>query len=185
LKLLEGKVAVVTGGTRGAGRGIAVSLGEAGATVYVTGRSVRGNLSSMGRPETIEETAEMINARGGVGIPVRVDHTVEEEVHALFDRVRKEQNGRLDILVNDIWGGDPLTEWGVPFWEHSLENGLLMQKCAVHTHIYQPLWHAAHGRTRTRTDHRSNGRHGLSISRESLLQLGQNLGHPLGRGHGG
>jgi NAD(P)-dependent dehydrogenase (short-subunit alcohol dehydrogenase family) len=81
---LKGKVAVVAGGTRGAGRGIAVSLGEAGATVYVTGRSIRGNTT--GRPETIEETADMIAERGGIGIPVRVDHTVEGEVAALFER---------------------------------------------------------------------------------------------------
>lgn len=132
---LKGKVAVVAGATRGAGRGIAVKLGEAGATVYVTGRSVRGGASDMARPETIEETAEMVAARGGVGIPVRVDHTVEAEVKALFERVRQEQDGRLDVLVNDIWGGDPLTEWGKPFWEHSLANGLLMQQRAVHSHM--------------------------------------------------
>lgn len=132
---LQGKVAVVAGATRGAGRAIAIQLGEAGATVYVTGRSVRGNLSAMGRSETIEETAELVTARGGVGIPVRVDHTVEEDVVKLFEQVRQEQDGRLDLLVNDVWGGDPLTEWGKPFWEHSLDKGLLMQKQAVHSHI--------------------------------------------------
>ncbi len=134
-KTLEGKIAVVAGGTRGAGRAIAVTLGEAGATVYVTGRSERGNLSDMGRQETIEETAEMVTARGGTGIPVRVDHTVEDEVRALFERVRQEQDGRLDILVNDVWGGDPLTDWDKRFWEHSLPDGLLMQRRAVHSHI--------------------------------------------------
>lgn len=132
---LNGTVAVVAGATRGAGRGIAVMLGEAGATVYVTGRSVRGNPSNMQRPETIDETAEMVTARGGRGIPVRVDHTVETEVAALFERVKREQEGRLDILVNDIWGGDPLTGWGKPFWEDSLSNGFLMQRQAVHSHI--------------------------------------------------
>jgi NAD(P)-dependent dehydrogenase (short-subunit alcohol dehydrogenase family) len=115
-KRLSGKVCVVAGATRGAGRGIATMLGEEGATVYVTGRSVRGQLSGMG-PETIEETAEIINKLGGVGIPVRVDHTVEEEVKALFEQVRHEQAGQLDVLVNDVWGGDSLTVCEKPFWE--------------------------------------------------------------------
>jgi len=86
------------------------------------------------RPETIEETAEMVNTYGGVGIPVQADHTVEAQVQALFERIRTEQ-GRLDILVNDIWGGDELTEWGTPFWELSLDKGLLMLQRAVQTHI--------------------------------------------------
>jgi NAD(P)-dependent dehydrogenase (short-subunit alcohol dehydrogenase family) len=133
MKSLEGQVAVVTGATRGAGRGIAVELGAVGATVYCTGRSVRGNTT--GRPETIEETAEMVAAEGGVGIPVRVDHTDEAQVKALFERVAVEQGGRLDLLVNDVWGGDELTEWNTPFWKHSLKNGLLMQERAVHSHI--------------------------------------------------
>ncbi|MFK7691760.1 SDR family oxidoreductase [Paenibacillus sp. HJGM_3] len=132
---LTGKVAVVAGATRGAGRGIATMLGEAGATVYVTGRSVRGNPATEGRTETIEETAELVTSIGGQGIAVRVDHTVEAEVQALFERVMREQGGQLDILVNDIWGGDALSEWGKPFWEHSLANGLLMQQRAVHTHM--------------------------------------------------
>lgn len=135
MKPLARKVAVVAGGTRGAGRGIAIALGEAGATVYVTGRSVRGRASDMGRPETIEETAEMVTAAGGEGIAVRVDHTREEEVRALFERVKAERNGQLDLLVNDIWGGDPLMEWGKPFWEHVLSDGLLMQERAVRTHL--------------------------------------------------
>lgn len=135
MKPLEGKVAVVAGGTRGAGRGIAMMLGEAGATVYVTGRSTKGNLSSMGRTETIEETAELVTKHGGKGIPVRVDHTIEENIQALFTKIDKEQNGQLDILVNDVWGGDPLAEWGTPFWEHNLQNGLLMQQRAVHSHM--------------------------------------------------
>ncbi|OPA73879.1 short-chain dehydrogenase [Paenibacillus selenitireducens] len=135
VRSLEGKIAVVAGGTRGAGRGIAVALGAAGATVYVTGRSVRGQASDMNRKETIEDTVDIIHTNGGVGIPVRVDHTVESEVRELFERIRQEQQGRLDILVNDVWGGDPLCEWTKPFWEHSLSNGWLMQERAVHSHI--------------------------------------------------
>lgn len=141
---LKGNVAVVAGATRGAGRGIACMLGEAGATVYCTGRSTRAtrparNQSAspfklQSRPETIEETAEMVTDYGGVGIPVRVDHTVEDEVGALFERVSAEQ-GRLDLLVNDVWGGDELTEWGQPFWELSLDKGWLMQERAVYSHI--------------------------------------------------
>lgn len=109
-------------------------LGEAGATVYCTGRSVRGKPATGNRPETIEETAEMVTARGGAGIHAQVDHTVQEQVKVLFERVEDEQ-GRLDILVNDIWGGDELTEWGKPFWKLNLAKGLLMQERAVHSHI--------------------------------------------------
>lgn len=114
---LQGKVAVVTGASRGAGRGIALVLGEAGATVYVTGRSVRGGVTTQNRRETIEETAEQVTARGGRGIPVRCDHTVDAEVAALFDQVRQEQ-GRLDILVNNAWGGyEQMDDFSAPFWE--------------------------------------------------------------------
>jgi len=133
-KPLQGKVAVVAGGTRGAGRGIAVELGAFGGVVYVTGRSTRTAGSPMRRPETIEETAELVAAAGGQGIPVRVDHTVPEEVEALFRRVEAEQ-GRLDVLVNDVWGGDPLTSWDVPFWRHDLAQGLEMQRLGVTTHL--------------------------------------------------
>ncbi len=141
---LKGKIALVAGATRGAGRGIACMLGEAGAMVYCTGRSSRGKslgpagnggpFSLAQRPETIEETAELVNAYGGVGIPVQVDHTGEAQVKALFERVKAEQ-GRLDVLVNDVWGGDELTEWGRPFWDLTVEKGLLMQQRAVHSHI--------------------------------------------------
>lgn len=134
-KPLTGKVAVVAGATRGGGRGIACMLGEAGATVYCTGRSVRGNLASgEDRPETIEETAERVTARGGVGIFARVDHTVEDEVRRLFARVKEEQ-GRLDVLVNDVWGGDALTQWGTPFWRLDLARGFLMLERAINAHI--------------------------------------------------
>src|SRR6476659_9535124 len=116
---LSGKIAVVAGATRGAERGIARALGEAGATVYCTGRSVRGNPSPYKRPETIDETAEMINAAGGVAIPLRVDHTVESDVEALFARVDRE-HGRIDVLVNSIAGEDPLIkQWG-SFWKVDL-----------------------------------------------------------------
>ncbi len=132
---LQGKVAVVAGATRGAGRGIAAMLGEVGATVYCTGRSVRGALASgPRRPETIEETAEMVTAYGGQGIAVRVDHSVSAEVEALFARVQAEQ-GRLDVLVNDIWGGEDLTTWGKRFWELPLEPGFAMLRQAIDTHI--------------------------------------------------
>jgi len=131
---LAGKIGLVAGATRGTGRGVARALGEAGATVYCTGRSVRGHPATAGRAETIEETAEMVTAAGGQGIAVRVDHTVPDEVRALVDRIRAEHGG-LDILINDVWGGDELTQWGKPLWEHSLDDGLLMQRRAVHSHI--------------------------------------------------
>lgn len=132
---LEGSVAVVAGGTRGAGRGMAIELGAAGAIVYVTGRSTRNARSPVNRPETIEETGELVDAAGGTGIPVRVDHTIKTEVRELFERVSREQDGRLDLLVNDLWGGDHLTEWDKPFWEHSLDNGLLLLDSAINAHI--------------------------------------------------
>ena len=134
-KPLQGKIAVVAGATRGAGRAIAVTLGAVGATVYCTGRSIRGQASDLNRPETIEDTADMINARGGRGIPVQVDHTREEQVKALFERIKQEQQGRLHILVNDIWGGERLTDFESTYWRHSLADGLLMQERAVISHM--------------------------------------------------
>jgi NAD(P)-dependent dehydrogenase (short-subunit alcohol dehydrogenase family) len=115
------RIGVVAGGSRGAGRGIAVELGTAGATVYVTGRTTAAERSPMGRPETIEDTARLVDEAGGSGIPVRIDHTEPEEVRTLIERIA-EGHGRLDILVNDVWGGDPLTEWDTPFWQHDLTN---------------------------------------------------------------
>ena len=133
-KVLRGKIALVAGATRGAGRGIAIALGEAGATVYCTGRSSRGRLATQGRPETIEETAELVTAAGGRGIAVRVDHTEPADVRKLVARIKRQHKG-LDILVNDVWGGDNLTEWGKTFWTVNLENGLRMLKQAIHSHI--------------------------------------------------
>jgi NAD(P)-dependent dehydrogenase (short-subunit alcohol dehydrogenase family) len=131
---LKGKVALVAGATRGAGRGIAVELGAAEATVYVTGRSTRAHRSELNRPETIEETAELVERAGGRGIAVQVDHLDPPQVQALVARIEGEQ-GRLDVLVNDVWGADVLIEWNVPVWEHSLERGLRMLRLAVDTHI--------------------------------------------------
>ena len=132
---LTGQVALVAGATRGAGRGIAVELGAAGATVYCTGRTTRQHPSPMNRPETIEDTAELVDAAGGTGIAVRVDHADPSSVRALAARITAEQGGRLDVVVNDIWGGDPLTEWGTPFWRHDLGNGLALLRQAVETHL--------------------------------------------------
>jgi NAD(P)-dependent dehydrogenase (short-subunit alcohol dehydrogenase family) len=133
-KPLEGKIALVAGATRGAGRGTAVALGEAGATVYCTGRTTRERRSEYDRPETIEETAELVTAAGGSGIAVAVDHLEAHEVSALVRRIDTER-GRLDVLVNDIWGGELLFEWNKPVWEHDLEKGLRILRLAIDTHL--------------------------------------------------
>ncbi|QGK70884.1 SDR family NAD(P)-dependent oxidoreductase [Allosaccharopolyspora coralli] len=131
---LEGTVALVAGATRGAGRGIAVELGAAGATVYVTGRSTRSRRSEYDRPENIEDTADLVTEAGGTGIPVRVDHLEREEVRALVERIDRDR-GHLDVLVNDVWGGENLFAWGKPLWEQSLDDGLRLLRLGVETHL--------------------------------------------------
>lgn len=131
-KSLKGKIALVAGATRGAGRGIAVELGAAGATVYVTGRSTRSGRSEMNRPETIEETAEFVNKVGGQGIAIKVDHLMPDQVDALVNRIRDEQ-GELHILVNDIWGATKM-EWNKSVWESDLNYGLRQLRLAIDTH---------------------------------------------------
>ena len=133
-QLLIEKVALVAGATRGAGRAIAQELGAAGATVYVTGRSTRGRPSEYNRRETIEETAELVTQAGGRGIAVPIDHLEPLQVQALVQQIDREA-GRLDVLVNDIWGGELLVEWNKLVWEHSLEKGLRMLRLALDTHL--------------------------------------------------
>ncbi len=137
---LKNKIAVVAGATRGAGRGIACMLGRAGATVYCTGRSVRNNRSEINRPETIEETAELVTSLGGIGIWAKVDHREPEQVQTLFEKVKQEQ-GRLDILVNNMSGDQFLTvgmlsgKTPIPFWQYPIEKGIATQQNGVHTHL--------------------------------------------------
>jgi NAD(P)-dependent dehydrogenase (short-subunit alcohol dehydrogenase family) len=131
---LDGKVALVAGATRGAGRGIACMLGAAGAVVYCTGRTGTGQASPLGRPETIEETAALVDEHGGQGVAVRTDHTREEEVAALIARIEAEQ-GRLDVLVNDIWGGDPMIDWGAKFWQLDIGKVRALVDQAIMSHL--------------------------------------------------
>src|SRR6476620_11680980 len=137
---LRGRVAVVAGATRGAGRGIAAALGEAGATVVCTGRSSRtGALrSDYDRPETVEETAELVTALGGTGIAIPVDHLDPAQVAELAARVDRD-HGRLDVLVNDIWGAETLKGgpalWNVPLWDLDLADGLRILRLAIDTHL--------------------------------------------------
>jgi NAD(P)-dependent dehydrogenase (short-subunit alcohol dehydrogenase family) len=137
---LRGRVAVVAGATRGAGRGIAAALGEAGATVICTGRSsaAGGRRSDYDRPETIEETADLVTRLGGAGVAIQVDHLESEEVRRLAQRIRIEYGG-LDVLVNDIWGAEVLkggpAEWNTPIWEHDLDKGLRILRLAIDTHL--------------------------------------------------
>ena len=131
---LAGTVALVAGATRGAGRGIAVELGAAGATVYCTGRSTRVRRSEYDRPETVEDTADLVTAAGGTGVAVPADHLVPEQVARLVERIDAD-HGHLDLVVNDIFGGDLLTEWDTPVWEHDLGAGLHLLRLAVDTHL--------------------------------------------------
>src|SRR5688500_14102614 len=131
---LQGKVALVAGATRGAGRGIAVALGEAGATVWCTGRTTRDRASEYGRPETIEETAELVTAAGGEGVAAAVDHLDPDAVRALVARIDAE-HGALDVLVNDIWGGEKLFAFDKPVWAHDLDAGLRLLRLGVETHL--------------------------------------------------
>ena len=144
---LDGQVALVAGATRGAGRGIARGLAEAGAFVYCTGRSVRGQRSPYKRPETIDETAEMITAEGGQAAAVRVDHTVEAEVKALFERMLAER-GRVDVVVNSIAGEDPMMrQWG-SFWKTKLDGPLHSVRYAHKSLIGPNEWRAIDGEFR-------------------------------------
>ena len=129
---LSGRIALVAGATRGAGRGIAVQLGACGATVYCTGRTAGGQRSEMNRPETIEETAALVDAAGGRGIAVQVDHLVPQQVRALVARIEGEQ-GSLHVLVNDIFGATKI-DWNKSVWESDLEYGLHLLRLAIDTH---------------------------------------------------
>lgn len=134
-KPLDGRIALVAGATRGAGRAIAVQLGAAGATVYVTGRTTRDSVSEVGRPtETVEETAELVTAAGGAGVAVPTDHLQTEQVRALVERIDRE-HGRLDVLVNDVWGGNFLLDFDTRMWDVDLDRGLRMLDLGVKSHI--------------------------------------------------
>ncbi|MFF9817396.1 SDR family oxidoreductase [Streptomyces sp. NPDC014006] len=189
---LDGKVALVAGATRGAGRGIAVELGAAGATVYVTGRTTRARRSEYDRPETIEDTADLVTEAGGKGIAAPADHLDPAQVRAVVDRVDDEQ-GRLDVLVNDIWGGETLFEWDTPVWEHSLDKGLRLLRLAVETHLVTShhalplLLRRPGGLVVEMTDgtaeyNRDTYRNNLfyDLAKAAVLRMGFSLGHELG-----
>ncbi|MFG3102023.1 SDR family oxidoreductase [Streptomyces sp. NPDC048182] len=189
---LDGRVALVAGATRGAGRGIAVELGAAGATVYVTGRSTRARRSEYDRPETIEDTADLVTAAGGRGVAVPTDHLDAARVRDLVDRIAREA-GRLDILVNDIWGGEALFEWETPIWEHDLDKGLRLLRLAVETHAITshhalPLLlrhpgglvvEVTDGTDDYNRDHYRNSFF-YDLAKSSVLRMAFSLGHELG-----
>ncbi|KUM80718.1 SDR family oxidoreductase [Streptomyces griseorubiginosus] len=189
---LKDKVALVAGATRGAGRGIAVELGAAGATVYVTGRSTRAGRSEYDRPETLEDTADLVTAAGGHGLAVPTDHLDPAQVRTLVDRVADEQ-GRLDVLVNDIWGGEHLFAWDAPVWEHDLDKGLRLLRLAVETHAITShhalplLLRRPGGLVVEMTDgtdayNRENYRVSFfyDLAKTSVLRMAFALGHELG-----
>ncbi|EKX63548.1 SDR family oxidoreductase [Streptomyces ipomoeae] len=191
-KPLDGKVALVAGASRGAGRGIAVELGAAGATVYVTGRTTRTRRSEYDRPETLEDTADLVTEAGGHGIAVPTDHLEPSQVRALVDRISDEQD-HLDVLVNDIWGGEKLFEWDSPVWEHDLDNGLRLLRLAVETHAITShhalplLLRNPGGLVVEMTDgtddfNRENYRSSFfyDLAKASVLRMAFALGHELG-----
>jgi len=191
---LSDKVALVAGATRGAGRGIAVQLGACGATVYCTGRTTRGQRSEMNRPETIEDTAELVNEAGGRGIAVQVDHLDPRQVRALVERIAREQ-GRLDVLVNDIFGATKI-EWNKSVWESDLEYGLHLLRLAVDTHAITshfaiPLLLKTGGglvvevNDGTAEYNGANYRNSFfyDLAKAGVLRMGFSLGHEL-RPHG-
>jgi NAD(P)-dependent dehydrogenase (short-subunit alcohol dehydrogenase family) len=193
-KPLVGKVALVAGATRGAGRGIAVELGAAGATVYCTGRTTRTASSEMNRPETIEETAALVDAAGGRGVAVPVDHLVPDEVRALVVRIESEQ-GALHILVNDIFGATKI-EWNKTVWESDLDYGLRTLRLAVDTHaitshfaipllINTPggLLVEVNDGTAEYNGSRYRNSFFYDLAKAAVLRMGFSLGHELAR-HG-
>jgi NAD(P)-dependent dehydrogenase (short-subunit alcohol dehydrogenase family) len=185
---LTGKVALVTGATRGCGRATAVELGALGATVYGTGRSTRSGRSPMNRPETIEDTAELVDAAGGEGIAVRCDHSDPSDVAALVDRIRGD-HGRLDILVNDVWGGDPFVQWDKPVWEHSLDATLGVLRNGIETHLITshlaiPLMLEGTGGLVIevgdgKADVPYRGNMPYDIVKAAVVRIGDGLGHEL------
>ncbi|KUN86198.1 SDR family oxidoreductase [Streptomyces griseoruber] len=189
---LEGRVALVAGATRGAGRGVAVELGAAGAIVYVTGRTTRDRRSEYDRPETLEDTADLVTEAGGQGIAVPTDHLEPDRVGALVERIDTEQ-GRLDVLVNDIWGAEHLFAWDTPVWEHDLAKGLRLLRLAVETHAITShhalplLLRHPGGLVVEMTDgtaeyNRDTYRNSFfyDLAKTSVLRMAFSLGHELG-----
>ncbi|HEX6391142.1 MAG TPA: SDR family oxidoreductase, partial [Solirubrobacteraceae bacterium] len=172
-------------------RGIAVELGAAGATVYATGRSTRGSRSEYDRPETIEETAELVTAAGGKGIAVPTDHLEPAQVAALVERIEAE-HGRLDVLVNDVWGAEHLFTFDTPFWEGSLDDGLRLLRLAIDTHLITshhalPLLIGSGGLLVEVTDgtaeyNGANYRNGTfyDVAKSAVLRIAWGLAHELG-----
>jgi NAD(P)-dependent dehydrogenase (short-subunit alcohol dehydrogenase family) len=190
-RALDGRVALVAGATRGAGRGIAVELGAAGATVYCTGRTTRQARSEMDRPETIEETAELVDAAGGRGIAIKVDHLVPDEVRALVARIADEQ-GALHVLVNDIFGATKI-EWNKTVWDSDLDYGLRMLRLAIDTHaitshLALPLLLAAPGGlvvevndgTAEYNDRHYRNSFFYDLAKAAVQRMGYSLGHEVG-----